>query len=156
MIALLQGALVVLVSFVTGVSLDDALDLVNLAWESSGRDQLWQLSINEVNRDPKLIGHGLEPDSFVRFQELRVYDDSGLPDEVSGVQMDVLVLLDIVYDPEEIGEELLVPAVVKALDVALDLGPLHQVDYDLTGLEDFFLDGLSVHTDDAGDDCVGD
>jgi hypothetical protein len=70
--------------------------------------------------------------------------------------MDVLVLLDIVYDPEEIGEELLVPAVVKALDVALDLGPLHQVDYDLTGLEDFFLDGLSVHTDDAGDDCVGD
>lgn len=156
MIAFFQGAFVVLVSFVTGVSLDNALDLVNLAWKPSGRDQFWQLPINEINRDPKLIGHGLEPDSFVGLQELRVDNNSGFPDEIPGVQMNVLVLFDIVDDPEEVGEELLIPAVVKALNVALDLWQLHQVHYNLTGLKDFLLDGLSVHTDDTGDDCIGD
>ena len=70
--------------------------------------------------------------------------------------MNVLVLFDIVDDPEEVGEELLIPAVVKALNVALDLWQLHQVHYNLTGLKDFLLDGLSVHTDDTGDDCIGD
>ena len=70
--------------------------------------------------------------------------------------MNVLVFFDIVDDPEEVGEEVFVPAVIEAFDIAFNLWEFHEVDYDLAGFEDFFLDGLSVHADDAGEDGVGD
>lgn len=36
--------------------------------------------------------------------------------------MNILILLDIVDDPEEIGEKLFVSAVVETFDVGLDFG----------------------------------
>jgi hypothetical protein len=71
------------------------------------------------------------------------------------MQVNVLVVFDIVDDPEEVGEEVFVPAVVKAFDVAFDLWQFHEVDDDLTGFQYFFLYGLSVHADDAGQHGVG-
>ncbi len=70
--------------------------------------------------------------------------------------MNVFILLNVVNDPQEIGEKFLVSAVVEALNVALDLGQFHKVYNNLTGLENFFLDGLPVHTNDTCDDCIGD
>jgi hypothetical protein len=70
--------------------------------------------------------------------------------------MNVLILLNVVDDPEEICKKFLIPAVVKTLNVALDLRELHKVYNDLTGFENFFLDGLPVHTDDTCDDSIGD
>ncbi len=85
MVTLFQSGLVVFVPFITGISLDDAFDLVDLAGQSSGWDKFWELSVDEVDWDAEFVGHGLKPDCFVGLQKLRVYNNSGLPDEVSGV-----------------------------------------------------------------------
>lgn len=70
--------------------------------------------------------------------------------------MNVFIFFDVVDHPKEVGEKLFVPAVVKTLDVTLDLRQLHQVHNDLTRLQNFLFNCLSVHTDDTCDDSVGD
>ncbi len=66
MITFLESGFVVFVSLITGISFDDAFDFIDFAGESSGRDEFREFPVNEINRDAKLIGHGLKLDSFVR------------------------------------------------------------------------------------------
>lgn len=75
------------------------------------------------------MGHGLKLDSFIGLKELRVYDNSGFPDEVSGVIVEVGVSLDEFNDFDEGKEELTISTVVKRLKVFLDIWQLHKINY---------------------------
>lgn len=156
MVSLLYRVLVQPVPLVGGIGLDNSRHLVDLAGQSACADQLRQLPVDEVQRYAELVGHGFQLDGLVGFEELRVDDHSGLPDEVADVMAQVGIALDQFDDFEEDLEELPVPAVVEGLEVLLDVWQFHEVDYGLRGLEHFLLDADAVHVEDAGEHAVGD
>lgn len=127
MVAFLQCVFVESVALVCGVSLDDAFHFVDFARQPPRADQFCQLAVDELNRDSEFAGHRLQFDSFVRLQELRVDDDSGLSDEVSEMELQEGVGPDQLDDVDENSEEVLVPALVERVEVLFYVGQLHQV-----------------------------
>ncbi len=127
-VSLLQGVLVEPISLISGVSLNNSSHFVDLAGKSSSTDEFRELPIDEIEWDTELISHGLKFDGFVRFKELWVDDDSGFPDEIASVVVEVGVILDRINDPYKYLEEAAVSAVVEWLNVVIDIRKLHQID----------------------------
>ena len=91
MVSSLQRILIRVVSKVSWVSFNDALYLINFAGQSSGRDQLRQLPVDETRAYSELISHRFNPHCFVGLQKLSVDDHPGLSGEVLGVSSQVRI-----------------------------------------------------------------
>lgn len=156
MVSLFQGVLVEPISLISGVSLNNSSHFVDLAGKSSSTDEFRKLPIDEIEWDTELISHGLKLDGFVRFKELWVYDDSGFPDEIASVVVEVRVVLDQINYSYKHLEEAAVPAVVERLNVVIDIWKLHQIDDSFRRVKYFLLDADSVHVENSSQHAVSD
>lgn len=154
MITFLKSGFIVSVSFISWISLNNTWNFVDFAGESSGRDKSWKLTVNEISGNTKLVCHWLELDSFVWLQKLGVNNHSSLSDEISRMWVNVFVIFDVVDNPQEVNKKVTISAVVKTFQVILNLRQFHQINNNLTRLQDFLLYRLPVHTYDSCDNCV--
>ena len=114
-ISSLQSILIIVVSLICWVCLDDALHFVYFTWQSPCSDQFRKFSVDEVHTHSKFWCHWLQTDCFVGFKELGVDDNSCLSDEVSVMGIKVRIFLNFLDDPQKHMEKLVISAVVETL-----------------------------------------
>ena len=128
MVSLFECSLVQLIPLIRRVRLDYARYFIDLARQSSRPDQFRQFSIDELHRHSKLVCHGFQLDSFVGLQELRVNDDPCFSHKVPGVVQHIGIISDCFNDVDKHLEEFFVSAVVKGLQIFLDIWQFHEID----------------------------
>lgn len=125
MISLLQSVFVQSVAFVSWVGFDYACNFINFARQSSGADKFRKFPIQKIDANSKLRGHGGQFNSFIRFQELCIDDNSGFPNEISQMMFDIWVFLDKFDDFDENLEEIAVATLIERINKFFNLWKLH-------------------------------
>ena len=112
-VTVLDARLVLMVLCVRSISFYDAIHLVDLAVESSGRNKTSQFLIDKGDGNAKSVGHVLKFKTSVRLQQLVVSQNSHLANIITIMWLEQAISLHKVLNPAELFEKFAVIAFVK-------------------------------------------
>lgn len=144
MVSSFQSWFVSNIPLICGVGLDDSCNFVDLAGQSPGGNKFREFFVHKISTDTKLVSHGFQSDSFVRFQELGINNNSGFSGEILGVCFQVLVNFHLVQNGNEAHKEFSISCVVKRLNVFLQFWLFDQANNGFWRVNDLFLQVSSV------------